>query len=48
MSVLSNFNSAGVNGVYNFNITGAPPYTTLQVFVNGIDYTPLVAPAATG
>ena len=48
MNALSNFNSAGVAGVYNFNITSAPPYTTLQVFVNGIDYTPLVAPTSTG
>jgi len=38
------FTSGGVDGVYNFRINGAPPFTTLKAFVNGIDYTSLMAP----
>ena len=48
MSASSNFTPGGVAGVYNFNVTGAPPYTTLKTFINGIDYSPLVAPSSTG
>jgi len=48
MSALSSFTTGGVAGVYNFTINGAPPYTSLQTFINGIDYSPLVAPDATG
>lgn len=48
MSALSSFTPGGVSGVFNFNVTGAPPYTTLKTFINGIDYSPLVAPLSTG
>ena len=48
MSALSSFTTGGVAGVYNFTINGAPPYTALQTFINGIDYSPLVAPDSTG
>jgi hypothetical protein len=48
MSALSSFTPGGVAGVFNFSINGAPPYTELQTFINGIDYSPLVAPDATG
>jgi hypothetical protein len=48
MSALSSFTPGGVAGVYNFTINGAPPYTELQTFINGIDYSPLVAPDSTG
>jgi len=47
MSALSSYTPGGVNGVYNFTITGAPPYTTLQTFINGVDYSYLVAPDST-
>jgi len=39
------FDPAGVQGVYNFTINGAPPFSTLTAFINGIDYTNLVAPS---
>ena len=48
MSALSSFTPGGVSGVFNFNVTGAPPYTTLKTFINGIDYSPLVAPLPSG
>ena len=48
MSALSSFTPGGVAGVFNFNVTGAPPFTTLKTFINGIDYSPLVAPDSTG
>ena len=48
MSALSSFTTGGVAGVFNFKVTGAPPYTTLKTFINGIDYSPLVAPDSTG
>jgi len=48
MSALSSFTPGGVAGVYNFTVNGAPPYTELQTFINGIDYSPLVAPDSTG
>ena len=48
MSALSSFTPGGVAGVFNFSVTGAPPFTTLKTFINGIDYSPLVAPNSTG
>jgi hypothetical protein len=48
MSALSSFTPGGVAGVYNFTINGAPPYTTLQTYINGVDYSDLVAPDSTG
>ena len=45
MSALSNFSYGGVTGVYDFAVSGAPPFTELKVFINGTDFTKLVAPA---
>jgi len=45
MSVTSSFLPGGVGGVYDFSVNGADPYTELKVYVNGTDYTKLVAPA---
>ena len=45
MSTISSLTPAGVDGVYNFNVTGAAAYSTLKVFINDVDFTPLVAPA---
>ena len=46
MSALSNFSYGGVTGVYDFAVSDAPPFTELKVFINGVDFTKLVAPAA--
>lgn len=43
--VRSSLAPSGVAGVYNFNINGAAAYSQLKVFINDIDYSPLVAPA---
>ena len=37
MSALSSFTPGGVSGVFNFNVTGAPPYTTLKTFIKDKD-----------
>lgn len=47
-NALSSFSSGGVSGVYDFAVTGAPPFTQLKVHVNGVDYTKMVAPADYG
>lgn len=46
MSALSNFSYGGVTGVYDFAVSGAPPFTELKVFINGVEFTKLVAPAS--
>lgn len=45
MSIRSSLAPSGVVGVYNFTINGAAAYSKLKVFINDIDYSPLVAPA---
>ena len=40
----SGLTPAGVKGVYNFKINGAPPFSTINTFINGVNYNGLVAP----